>query len=283
MSHASAVPRFSIVVPSYNQGRYLERCLRSIVQQDYPDLELIVIDGGSTDDSLAILERYRGRITHLVSEADRGQSDALNKGFALASGEVFGWQNADDLYTPGAFRAAAALFRDRPELQVAYSNYREIDEEDRVTQVYYALAPSRPTFAYATCDIATQAMFWRRAAHQAFGGFDVAYQRCMDSHLKLHFLTRHSPPGILRVEGCWGCFRRHSSQKTNAGGLDQRNLAEESSLARRFGYQASDAATARLDRLAYRGRQMRNALEQGGVRYAVQRLFTGMKRRRSLW
>jgi glycosyltransferase involved in cell wall biosynthesis len=270
-------------MPSYNQARYLERSLRSILDQGYANLELIVIDGGSTDGSVAILERYRGQIAHWVSERDSGQSDALNKGFARAGGELFGWQNADDRYMPGAFDAAAALFQEQPDLQVAYSHYYEIDEDDHLTQVYYALPPALPRFSYATCDIATQAMFWRRAAHEAFGGFDIAYQRCMDAHLKLHFLTRYAPPRIARVEGFWGAFRRHPAQKTNASGLGQRNLDEEALLGERFGYRARDSVAARLERLGYRSRQMGNALRHGGVRYTLERLTTGLKRRGALW
>jgi glycosyltransferase involved in cell wall biosynthesis len=279
----SHLPRLSIVIPSYNQARYLERSLRSVLDQGYPNLELIVIDGSSTDGSAEILERYHERIAYCVSERDAGQSDALNKGFARASGEIFGWQNADDVYMPESFHAAVHLFQQQPALQVAYSHYYEIDEDDRVTQIYYALPPVSPTFSYATCDIATQAMFWRRAAHERFGGFDIAYERCMDSCLKLHFLTRYTPPSIARVAAFWGAFRRHAAQKTNARGLDRRNLDEETRLTEHFGFQAPDSVRVRLDRIRYRTWQMGNALSRGGVRYTVKRLVTGIKRRGALW
>jgi glycosyltransferase involved in cell wall biosynthesis len=276
------LPRLSIVVPSYNQGRYLERCLRSILDQDYPGLELIVIDGGSTDETPAILTRHAARIAHAVSERDRGQADALNKGFALASGEIFGWQNADDAYLPGALRSAGALFAARPDLQVAYGHYQEIDPDDRVQRVYYALAPRPPAFAYATCDIATQALFWRRTAHASFGTFDISYERCMDSQLKLHFLSTYRPPAIERVDATWGAFRRHPAQKTRSDLIDPRNLEEEERLARQFGYGSGSSLGGRANRLAYRGRQMANALAHGGVRYTIERLATGFRRRGGL-
>ncbi len=110
--------KFSIVTISFNQGRFLERTIRSVIAQKGVDLEYIVVDPGSTDDSREIIERYRRDITRVVFEKDRGPADGLNKGFACASGEIYGYLNADDVFEPGALRRVAAYFERLPDVDV---------------------------------------------------------------------------------------------------------------------------------------------------------------------
>jgi len=107
-------PLISVVIPSYNQGRFLEETIRSTVDQVYPNREIIVIDGGSSDESVPIIQRYAVHFRSWVSERDRGQSHAINKGFALAVGDVFAWLNSDDTYLPGALQAVAEVFATAP-------------------------------------------------------------------------------------------------------------------------------------------------------------------------
>src|SRR5262249_45830023 len=114
MSDGRNWPRISIVTPSYNQGRYIEETIRSVLLQGYPNLEYIIIDGGSTDETIEIIERYHDGLTFWSSEPDNGQSHALNKGFARATGQILAWINSDDMYLPGAFaRIATAFEHDR--------------------------------------------------------------------------------------------------------------------------------------------------------------------------
>lgn len=109
------IPKISIVTPSYNQGQFLEKTILSVLEQGYPNLEYIIIDGGSSDESVEIIKKYADRLTYWVSEPDRGQSHAINKGFERATGEILGWLNSDDWYHPGALKAVAEAFAANPE------------------------------------------------------------------------------------------------------------------------------------------------------------------------
>lgn len=108
-------PKISIVTPSFNQGKYLEKTILSVLEQDYPNIEYIIIDGGSTDNSVEIIRKYEKQLTYWVSEKDRGQSHAINKGFERATGEIFGWLNSDDWFHPGALQAVAEAFAANPD------------------------------------------------------------------------------------------------------------------------------------------------------------------------
>jgi hypothetical protein len=125
-------PRISLVTPSYNQGRFLEDCIKSVLRQGYSNLEYIIIDGKSTDSSVSVISRYAARLTHWVSEPDGGQADAINKGLRLATGELVTWLNADDFYLPGALRQAAAAYRANPEASFYFGNGWRADEAGRL-------------------------------------------------------------------------------------------------------------------------------------------------------
>ncbi len=125
-------PKISIVTPSYNQGRFLEKTIQSVLDQRYPDLEYIIIDGGSTDQSVRIIKKYAKYLKCWVSERDRGQSHAINKGFAQAGGDLLGWVNSDDYYIRGAFHHAAALFASHPQAGAVIGAGQYINESGNV-------------------------------------------------------------------------------------------------------------------------------------------------------
>ena len=108
--------KVSIITPSYNQGKYLERTIRSVLEQDYPDVQYIIVDGGSTDNSQEIINRYKKQLHRWVSEPDHGQTDAINKGFGIANGEILAWLNSDDTYQPGAISQAVRVLQEHPEI-----------------------------------------------------------------------------------------------------------------------------------------------------------------------
>src|SRR5688572_25596277 len=128
-------PLVSIVTPSYNQGRYIEETIQSVLNQDYPNLEYLVLDGGSTDETLEILKRYEGRLVW-ISEKDRGQADAINKGFHLAKGRILGWLNSDDTYSPGAIRKVAQYFQTHRDVGLLYGEGYHVDTAGKIIERY---------------------------------------------------------------------------------------------------------------------------------------------------
>ncbi len=174
--------RFSIITPSFNQGQFIERTIQSVLAQNV-DLDYLVVDGGSSDTTLDILRRYTDRI-RWISESDRGPSQAINKGFAMTSGEILAWLNADDVYYPGALAAVAAHFADHPETQLVYGDADHINAEDDYIEAY-------PTRDYdwdaltQQCFISQPATFLRRKTYQKFGPLDESI-RSMDYDYWLH-------------------------------------------------------------------------------------------------
>ena len=122
MPDGNSWPKISIVTPSFNQGKYIEETIRSVLLQGYPDIEYIVIDGGSMDASLDIIKKYERWLTYWVSEPDKGQSHAINKGFAKSSGEIYAYINSDDFYCPSAFGTVAPMFEKMVSLTLLLGN-----------------------------------------------------------------------------------------------------------------------------------------------------------------
>ncbi|MBL9216334.1 MAG: glycosyltransferase [Opitutaceae bacterium] len=201
-------PRLSIVCPSFNQGRFLEETLRSVLLQGYPDLELIVIDGGSRDASVALLEQYSPWIAYWHSRPDGGQSHAINLGCARATGEVLGWINSDDYYLPGAFAAVGRAFRACPR-GLLYGDWAE--RQDEAPELVHHR--ERPAFRFQVAvggrHLPSHATFWPRAAHLPV---DESLRFTLDADLFKRLAAsglrpRHIPQAL-------GVFRRHADAKT---------------------------------------------------------------------
>jgi FkbM family methyltransferase len=207
-------PSISIVTPSYDQGRFIERTLRSVLDQGYPTLEYIVRDGGSSDETLSVLERYRDRIDGYVSEPDGGQADAINRGFAVTTGEIMGWLNSDDLLLPGALAAVSRHFARNPDTDLVYGHRILIDDRDR--QIGCWIMPRHQDWTLDLADLVPQeTMFWRRSAWEAAGSsLDVSYHYALDWDLLLRF--RDSGARMVRLPHVLGAFRTHRDQKTTS-------------------------------------------------------------------
>lgn len=172
--------KFSVVTPSYNQGRFLQRTLQSVADQSAPGVEIehVVFDGGSTDESVAVLQAFQPPV-RWVSRKDRGQTDAVNQGIRATDGDVIGWLNSDDVYYPGAIAAVAAYLAAHPEVDVVYGMADHIDLEDRAFEAY----PSEEwnfERLKETCFICQPALFFRRSLVERHGLLDDALNYCMD-------------------------------------------------------------------------------------------------------
>ncbi len=144
MNSTSNLPRVSIITPSYNQGRFLEASILSVLEQDYPNLEYIIVDGGSKDESVEIIKKYQDRFAWWVSEKDKGHADALNKGFSHATGEILAWLNSDDIYFPGAVSDAVSVLMEQPNVGMVYGDADLIDDSARRQG---SSLPNRPVIA----------------------------------------------------------------------------------------------------------------------------------------
>src|SRR5581483_9574266 len=216
------LPRISIVTPSYNQAAFLEATLRSVLEQDYPRVEYLVVDGGSTDGSVEILRRYADRLAWWVSERDAGQSDAINRGLARARGEIVAYLNSDDLYRPGAISAAVRFLAAHPDVGIAYGACDYFEEDGTVSPM------TPPEFDLRRLllgnYIAQPATFLRRAALDRVGALDPSLRYCMDYDLWVRAAT--AGVALARVPGPpLAAFRIWGGAKTSkaaAAGLCER-------------------------------------------------------------
>ncbi len=204
-------PLVSIVTPSYNQAQFLEATIRSVLSQDYPRLEYIIVDGGSTDGSLEIIRKYADRLAWWVSEPDRGQTDAINKGFAHAHGEIFAWLNSDDTYEPGAVWAAVQFLLEHPQIGLVYGDANFIDEEGRVIGKFDARQTDYRRLRRGYVHIPQQAAFFRASLWHQVGPLDPSFYFAMDYDLWVRIAAR-AP--IVYIPQTWANFRLHLRGKT---------------------------------------------------------------------
>ncbi len=211
--HKTALPRISIVTPSYNQGQFLEEAILSVLSQDHPDLEYIIIDGGSTDGSLDIIRRYRHRLAYWVSEPDRGQSHALRKGFARATGDVLGWLNSDDLYVPKALEAVGEAYRAHPG-SVVVGNVITFDARtgaEKLVQQAGISLESMVKFWERKFSWHQPGVFFPRSVYELVGGLDEELVYFMDHDLMCRLLQRCA---VVYIEQLLAKFRLHETSKT---------------------------------------------------------------------
>jgi glycosyltransferase involved in cell wall biosynthesis len=249
MPDGSQWPTISVVTPSYNQGQFIEETIRSVLLQSYPRLEYIIVDGGSTDSTVEIISRYEPWITHWVSEADRGQSHAINKGIVRANGDFVLWLNSDDICLPGAFRVVAQAVRAHPDRMLIVGQTLLIDRNgDRIGDMRSYFTTWDELVTNPRNSVRQNSAFFARRLFDELGLIQEDLHIAMDTELMVRF-TRFHPPLILSEYLV--AFRVHEASKT------QNQLL--------VGYQESDRTrgrylTERALLLAYRRRSSSNWL-----------------------
>jgi len=175
-------PLVSIVTPSYNQAVFLEAAIKSVFDQKYPNLEYLLVDGKSTDGSVEIIKKYADRIAWWISEADRGQADAINKGLQHAHGEIIAWLNSDDLYLPGAFSTVVEYFQDHPQVGLVFGDLLAMDEKgEQINTLRYGDYSAQDLMAFRI--IGQPAVFFRKDVLEKAGYLDLSYQYLLDHQL----------------------------------------------------------------------------------------------------
>jgi len=207
-------PLVSIITPSYNQGKYIEETLRSVLLQDYPNIEYIVIDGASTDNSVEVIEKYRDRLAFFVSEKDDGQSDAINKGFSMAHGEIIAWLNSDDVYTEHAVARAVDALIQNPEVGFVYSNVLSMDMRSEVFNTMTFGDWGLPELMRFKI-ICQPGVFMRKKALDAVGYLNPAHHYLMDHHLWLKIAAKYP---VQYIDEFWAAARYHPEAKNLTGG-----------------------------------------------------------------
>jgi len=223
-------PVVSVVTPCLNMGPFLDETVRSVLDQDYPDIDYLVMDGGSTDGTLEILEGYNGRLRY-VSERDRGQADAVNRGFGLTRSAIFTFLNADDTYLPGAVSAAVRAFADHPEAGVVYGDAWHVAEDGSPIAPYPVESFDRENLE-RRCFICQPAAFFRREAFASVGMLDVDLRFAFDYDLWIRMARRYE---MVRIDRYLATVRHHRRTKTmsESGAAMRETIAV---LQRHYGY-----------------------------------------------
>ena len=214
------LPLISIVIPSFNQGKYIEQTIVSIIEQSYKKVEIIIIDAASTDETVAVIKKYEQYISYWVSEADRGQSHAINKGLEKCTGEVFNWINSDDYLEPGALQNIATLFGENNDVQVVCGFTRCFFDEDNTTSHEYRMGV-KPTVAetISLVEMNQPGSFYRTNIVKEFGGVNESLRYVFDDELWFRFLCKYGIENIHLTDKRFAHFRLHGSSKSVGEGF----------------------------------------------------------------
>lgn len=213
MLKEGSYPKINIITPSFNQAEFLERTILSVLNQGYPNLEYIIIDGGSTDGSVEIIKKYEPYLHYWVSEPDSGQADAINKGLRLATGDWLGFQNSDDLFLPGAFETFAEEIKKNEDTELIYGNIVHIDGADRITDIQFT-GPSHLWLHLAQgIQFHNQATLWKRSLLERTGYLSTDLRFCLD----FEFFTRlvAMKAKMSHIDRFLGAFRHHLTAKSS--------------------------------------------------------------------
>jgi len=209
-------PKISIVTPSYNQGQFIEETIRSVLLQNYPNLEYIIIDGGSTDNSVEIIKKYETWLTYWASEKDKGQAHAINKGFRKATGSIYAYLNSDDFFLPNALYIVGEYFMRRvnEKLIVNFSGNEMAENGDRIYRPAQVFHPELTNWLSSESSLLQQTTFWTKKLHEKIKWFREDLEFCFDKDFFLKAIFKYGEfAGCKEFE--LGTFRHHSDAKTS--------------------------------------------------------------------
>ena len=223
-------PKISIVTPSFNQGQYIEQTILSVLSQNYPNLEYIIIDGGSTDNTVEIIEKYESSITYWISEPDRGQSHAIKKGLKKCTGEIFNWLNSDDWYTPGALFEVANAFINNSSAQFVsgYENHVELSGNVNVHNGTFLKPSIEETIEF--CEVTQPSTFFKLDAIRKVHGVSEDLHYIFDGEMWVKLLLQYGQSHFVKIKTVLVNFRLHSDSKTVSNNLVNNFLFERSSI-----------------------------------------------------
>jgi glycosyltransferase involved in cell wall biosynthesis len=262
------LPKISVITPSFNQAAYLERTIRSVLDQGYPDLEYIIIDGGSTDGSVDIIRKYADRLAYWVSESDQGQANAINKGLRRATGEWVAWQNSDDVFYAGAFSQLAQKTSKSLDADLIIGNMNLIDKNDLLLRDMKYVRPTYRSMLAEGMVLANQSAFWKRRLHTEVGYLDEDFDCGFDFEWFLRILEF----GIsaVHVNSTWGGLRMHEETKTSN---------RQAVFIREYEKILQGRKCSSLSKKYYQIRRMVFMFGQGNFDYVVRGLFRRAKLR----
>lgn len=254
-------PRISVITPSFNQSEFLERTILSVLDQQYPNLEYIIIDGGSTDGSVDLINKYSDRLSWWVSEPDQGQANAINKGLRRATGDWVAWQNSDDIYYNYCFNDLVAAAEKFPNAGLIIGNMILIDELDAPLRDIRYVEPTYKALLAEGMVLTNQSAFWRRQIHESIGYLSEDLHYSFDYEWFLR-LTQHT--NSAHINKFWGGWRLHKDTKTSIS--PEAFILEKQQILR--GRQST-----KLAKLIYTLRRLLLTLAKGNFSYALRGVF----------
>jgi len=226
-------PKISIVTPSFNQGKFIEETIRSVLLQGYPNMEYIIIDGGSTDGTIEIIKKYEKWLTYWVSEPDRGQSHAINKGFNLSKGEIIAWINSDDFYLQGTLKKIAEMFCKNADTDMVFGECHTINEKYEMVKIREV--PNEfdlQRLITSDCFINQPSTFFRRRVIDDVGGLCESLEFSMDYDLWIRIGLKYK---VKRIDADLSCFRQHPNAKTTCQSNNPLQYLENLKIQKKYG------------------------------------------------
>lgn len=268
LNNDPSYPKISIITPSYNQAQFLEKTILSVLNQNYPNLEYIVIDGGSTDRSVEIIKKYEKYLTYWISEKDNGQTNAINKGFKKASGDILAWLNSDDILLPETLLKVAKVFQSSSHLDLIYSDVLFMDHNDRhIGERRYV--KFRLLTLLTDCNICQPTAFWKRTTYKKVGGLNPQRAFCMDYDL---FIKIAMAGKVKHIRDYFACARLHKDTKTS--NLRFVYLEERAQIQREFYPHFNNKLIFAVHRFWSRACRLINHIFQGDCSYLIKQ-FAG--------